>query len=150
MRADDEAGVMKILAQWNMAPRPPSADEPDPERSAILVENTFVALVDDTLVGVGSYILNGDGCAETASLAVDPGWRGAGVGERLQSARCAEMKALGVHTLRTESDRPDVIAWYIRKFGYCAVGRNRKKHAFGLDSETHWTILELDLGNWNE
>jgi len=148
MREGDRTRVMAILAQWNMAPRPPTRDEPLPERSTIHIENTFVASIDDTVVGVGSYILGNDGMAETASLAVDPAYQGTGIGDRLQSARCAEMQTLGVHTLRTETDRPEVIAWYIRKFGYRIVGRNPKKHSFGLDDESHWTVLELNLRRW--
>jgi 3-keto-5-aminohexanoate cleavage enzyme len=96
-------------------------------------------------VGVASYILHGPRRAETTSLAVDPRWRGSGVGEKLHRARLAEMKALGVEEIFTETDRPEVIAWYVRKFGYRVAGTRRKKHAFSLPDVDHWTVLELSL-----
>ncbi len=83
--------------------------------------------------------------AETASLAVDPAFRGQGVGARLQIARLRELKQSGVRWVRTESDRPETLAWYIRKFGYVEVGKNPKKHEFSLPDVADWTVLELDL-----
>lgn len=145
MRAADEADALALLARWNLMPTPASASRPDPERSALSVENGFVAVRDGVVVGVCSYILHGSERAETASLAVDPSLRGSGTGERLQRARLEEMKARGIRTVFTEADRPEVIAWYVRKFGYRVAGTNPKKHAFGLDSVDHWTLLELDL-----
>ena len=44
-------------------------------------DKTFVALADGRIVGVASYILLDDAWAETASLAVEPAWRGKGVGD---------------------------------------------------------------------
>ncbi len=144
MREEDRAAAMAILERWNMAPRPPSAAVPDPERSTLYLENSFVALSGEVVIGVASYILHGTQ-AETASLAVDPAWLGRSVGERLQSARLAEMKVRGVERVQTESDRPDVIAWYVRKFGYRVLGTRSKKHAFGREDIDRWTVLELDL-----
>jgi len=148
MHEDDRADVMALLAYWNMAPRAPSSEVPQPERSTLIVDHTFVAVADGVVIGVGSYILHENGFAETASLAVDPAWLGSNVGERLQNARLAEMKGRGVRRVQTESDRPDVIAWYVRKFGYRVVGAARKKHDFGLSSVDHWTVLELNLERW--
>ncbi|HZQ73385.1 MAG TPA: GNAT family N-acetyltransferase [Burkholderiales bacterium] len=145
MRREDLPRAMEILARWNMAPQAPSTERPHPERSSLLVENSFVALADQRLVGVASYILHGNGLAETASLAVDPGWRGAGVGALLQRARLAEMHSRGVRKVRTEADRPDAIAWYVHKFGYRITGTVRKKHPFSLEDVGEWTVLELDL-----
>jgi N-acetylglutamate synthase-like GNAT family acetyltransferase len=148
MRENDCPQAMQILARWNMAPRAPSSEVPEPERTALIVENTFVAVTNEALVGVASYILHENGFAETASLAVDPAWLGSNVGERLQSARLAEMKARGVIRVQTEADRPEVIDWYVRKFGYRTIGTARKRHDFGLSSISHWTVLELDLLAW--
>jgi GNAT superfamily N-acetyltransferase len=137
MREEDRPRVMEIL------------ELPDPERSTIAADGTaIVALVEDKIVGVASYILHGDARAETASLAIDPAWRGTGVGERLQSARLVDLKARGVEQLRTECDRPEVVDWYVRKFGYRVVGTTRKKHAFSLPGVDRWTVLELNLGDW--
>ena len=148
MQESDRPAAMSILSHWNMAPRPPSADVPDPERSALLVETSFVATADDVVVGVASYILHADRLAETASLAVAPAWLGSLVGEQLQNARLMELQARGVERVRTESDRREVVDWYVRKYGYRVVGTAPKKHSFGLGNVHHWTVLELDLRSW--
>jgi N-acetylglutamate synthase-like GNAT family acetyltransferase len=100
------------------------------------------------VVGVASYILHAGRFAETASLAVAPAWLGSLVGERLQNARLEEMRACGVERVRTESDRSEIIDWYVRKYGYRVIGTARKKHSFGLENVDHWTVLELDLRTW--
>lgn len=148
MRQEDAPDVLEILGQYDMAPRPPSAEVPDPERSGIAVENTLVAERDGAIVGVGSYLLHTPRLAETASLAVHSDHRGSNVGSLLQEARLEEMRARGVETVRTETDRPATVAWYVRKFGYRVVGTNPKKHAFSLPDVDHWTVLELDLASW--
>jgi N-acetylglutamate synthase-like GNAT family acetyltransferase len=149
MREEDRPTVMKILAVWNMAPMAPTPERPDPERSTIAADGTaFVALSGEQLIGVASYILYDRQRAETASLAVDPAWRGSGVGEQLQVARLVELKARGIEVLRTECDRPEVVDWYVRKFGYRVVGTSPKKHAFSLETADCWTVLELDLKAW--
>jgi N-acetylglutamate synthase-like GNAT family acetyltransferase len=145
MRDGDLPGVLRVLAHWNMAPVAPSAEIPDPERSGIDVTRSFVAEAEGRIVGVASYILHSAQYAETASHAVEPGFRGRGVGNALQLARLREMRALGVRTVRTETDRPETIAWLVKKFGYRVVGRNPKKHAFSLAGVKEWTVLELDL-----
>ena len=100
MVPEDMAPVMAILEKWNMAPRAASDDIPDPERSAVNVANTFVAVADAKIVGVGSYLHWDDETAETASLAVDPACKGRGIGHRLQVARLKEMKAKGYRRVR--------------------------------------------------
>lgn len=144
-RADDESAALAILAEWNMAPVAASDEVPNPERSRLDIAKTFVAQANDSLVGVASYIHHSPSVAETASLAVSPTVKGSGVGFRLQCARLAQMKRLGVCTVRTETDRPDTIEWYVRKFGYRIVGTAPKKHAFSLLNVSKWTVLELDL-----
>jgi GNAT superfamily N-acetyltransferase len=137
--------AMAILACWNMAPRAASAEEPDPERDRIDIANGFVAVEDGRVVGVCSYFVHGRELVETASLAVDPSCKTWGIGEALQEARLDEMRRRGFRKVRTEADRPKVIAWYKRKFGYTEVGKNPKKHAFSLSEVDVWTVLELDL-----
>lgn len=146
MRGDDVSAAIELLEAWNMAPRPPSESEPDPERSSLILENSFVAVRDGKVVGVCSYILGDPGEGETASLAVDPSCRGQGVGKKLQQARLNEMRARGVRKVRTETDRPETVRWYVGNFGYRIVGTNPKKHAFSLPDVDVWTVLELDLG----
>jgi predicted N-acetyltransferase YhbS len=149
MREKDRPSVIAILAQWNMAPIPLSPERPDSERTGIAADGTaIVAVAGDRIVGVASYVLHGARRAETASLAVDPAWRGTGVGAQLQRARLLELKSRGVEEIFTETDRPEVIDWYVRKFGYRIAGTRRKKHEFSLPDVDHWTVLELDLRAW--
>jgi 2-dehydropantoate 2-reductase len=145
MRPDDLAAATAILEKWNMAPTP---DRPDAERSGIIVEQSFVAEQGGRLVGTASYLMLGPDTAETASLAVDPECRGLGLGYKLQVARLLAMWRRGVRQVRTETDRPATIDWYIQKFGYVRVGTNPKKHSFSLPDVQEWTVLELDLAVW--
>ncbi|MCZ7653432.1 MAG: GNAT family N-acetyltransferase [Rhodocyclaceae bacterium] len=128
-----------------MAPRQASEDNPDPERSSIDIANGFVAEAGGRIVGTCGYIIHNPGLAETASLAVDPSFKGGGVGYLLQKARLDEMRLRGIRIVRTETDRPDTIRWYVEKFGYRIVGTNPKKHDFSLPDVDHWTVLELNL-----
>lgn len=147
MQDEDVAAAMEILNQWDMAPE---ADNADAERSTIRVENSFVAEDSGTVVGVASYIVHSDALGETASLAVDPDYRGQGIGYRLQVARLEEMRSRGIETVRTETDRPETINWYIENFGYERVGTNPKKHDFSLSDVDEWTVLELELDELSE
>lgn len=145
MEEADRPAAMEILSRWNMAPRPPSAEQPEVERSGLDLGRSFVAESGGRVVGVASWIDHGGGLAETASLAVDPSVRGRGIGFLLQEARLAEMRALGIRRVRTETDRPETIRWYVGRFGYRVVGRNPKKHEFSRKDVDHWTVLELEL-----
>ncbi len=142
MALGDLNDVLSLLAKWNMAPRP---DLENAERDSIEIDHAFVALDGDAIVGTASYLALSESVAETASLAVEPAYKGKGVGYRLQMARIEEMKGRGFRTLRTETDRPETINWYIEKFGYRKVGTNPKKHTFSLPNVDYWTVLELDL-----
>lgn len=145
MREEDLPRAMEILAAWNMAPRALTPDQPEVERSAIAVENAFVAEQEGRIVGVAAYFVLGGGWAETASLAVDPSVKGGGIGFLLQQARLDEMRRRGISRVRTETDRPATIRWYVERFGYRVVGTNPKKHSFSLPEVDRWTVLELDL-----
>ncbi len=145
MLPEDLDAAMELLSIWNMAPVSRSDEIPEPERESIIIENSFVAVHNNRIVGVSSYILLSEEEAETASLAVHPDYRGKGIGYRLQVARLDEMKRRGIKRVRTETDRPETIKWYIEKFGYRVVGKNKKKHPFSLAEVDYWTVLELDL-----
>ena len=142
MRGADVSAAMEVLDAWNMAPTP---DRPDAERSGIILENAYVAEHDGRVVGTAGWFAISDTVAETASLAVNPDYLGLGIGFRLQEARLASMRARGFRTVRTETDRPATIKWYIEKFGYRIIGSNPKKHTFSLLEIDEWTVLEMDL-----
>jgi N-acetylglutamate synthase-like GNAT family acetyltransferase len=145
---NDLPRVIEILSYWNMAPVAPTVTVPIVETTGLEPDFTTVAIVQQKIVGVASYIVLKNGWAETTSLAVDPAWVGHGIGERLQIARLKEMKMIGIQSVKTECDRPEVIDWYIRKFGYRVAGTAPKKHDFCRQDVTHWTVLNLDLRKW--
>jgi GNAT superfamily N-acetyltransferase len=142
MEPGDVPASMAILGAWDMAPTP---ERKDAERSGILVENAFVAEYQGRIVGTAGWFPLSESVAETASLAVERGCRGLGVGRLLQDARLEAMRAKGFRKVRTETDRPETIRWYKDKFGYREVGKNPKKHPFSLPDVDEWTVLELDL-----
>lgn len=146
MRPDDLNAAQAILAQWNMAPSAPTAEIPDPERNDIELSNSFVAELEKRVVGIASYLVPEPGLAETCGLAVDPDYLGCGIGQMLQEARLEEIRSRGLTRVRTETDRPEVIHWYMEKFGYRRSGTRKKKPPYlGLTNCDHWTVLELNL-----
>lgn len=102
----------------------------------------FIALVGETIVGVGGYrILDADS-AKTTLLAVDPAWRGRGVGNLLQTARLEVMKAAGVKRIYTNTDDEAVIAWLERRHGFRRSGELiAKLHPFGRPDRDHWVNM---------
>ncbi len=145
MRPDDLERVVEILGCWGMAPVAPGPERPDPERSGLQAGRTLVASVQGRIVGVASYVIESPRFAVTESLAVDPDWVRRGIGERLHRARLDILRAQGIEKVRTEADRPQTIAWYVKHFGCRVTGTIPKKHAFGLEGVAEWTVLELDL-----
>lgn len=145
MVAEDLPDVLRLLSRWNMEPKTKSQTGVRPERDHIETGNTFVAVLQDRLVGVASFLAIDQERVETASLAVDPDLLGCGIGHELQTRRLDEMRARGFRHVRTEADRPGVIRWYMEKFGYRKTGTIPKRHAFGDPRRTEWTLLELDL-----
>ena len=103
------------------------------------LSDCFIALIDGMIVGVGGYrILDAD-TAKTTLLAVDPAWRGHGVGNRLQAARLDVMKAAGVKRIYTNTDDDAVIAWLERRHGFRRSGELIPKvNPFGRADRDHW------------
>ena len=148
MQKADRQRVIEILRFWNLAP---PGEVPDPESTGLDTPGAaFVADCDGKIVGCACYILHPGRRAETGSLAVDPVYRGLGIGEKLQRARLLELQGLGILSIFSETDRSEVMDWYIRKFGYKIAGKRQKKHAFSLQDVGHWTVLELDLTKWRD
>lgn len=146
MRPDDLNAAQAILAQWNMTPVAATAEIPDPERNDIELPNSFVAELEGRVVGIASYLIPEPRLAETCGLAVDPDYLGCGIGYLLQEARLEEIRRRGLTRVITETDRPEVIHWYMEKFGYRHEGIRKKKPPYlGLTDCDHWTVLELSL-----
>lgn len=145
MQQEDLPDVLSLLERWNMKPESTSNTGVRPERDHVEIGNTFVALLQNRIIGVGSFLMIDAEHAETASLAVAPEFLGCGIGYKLQHKRLEEMRARGVRHVRTEADRPNVIHWYIEKFGYRKTGTTHKRHDFGDSGRKEWTVLELNL-----
>lgn len=145
MRAADLDHVMRLLERWNIAPMSPTDDIPNPERTEIIVDNTLVAEDNGRILGVRSFIQLSPTEAEGASLAVDPAYHGQGIGKALVQAGHRMMREIGIRKIRAETDRPEVVEWLVRNFGYRVVGTSSKRHAFGDSSIDCWTVLEMEL-----
>jgi len=99
----------------------------------------FIALIGGSIVGVGGYRFLDADTAKTTLLAVDPAWRGKGVGNRLQTARLDVMKAAGVKRIYTNTDDDAVIAWLERRHGFRRSGELiAKLRPFGRADKDHW------------
>lgn len=144
MQKSDSVQVMNLLARWNIAPMTPSREVPLPERTEVIVENTYVAQDGDRVVGVCSFIQHSPQLGEGASLAVDPAYHGRGIGDKLALAVRREMFERGIRTIRSESDRPETVRWLIKR-GHRLVGTVPKRHDFGSHDITEWFVLEFDL-----
>jgi N-acetylglutamate synthase-like GNAT family acetyltransferase len=148
MKQEDTGAVIEILSKWNMAPLEPTPEIPAPEKTMIDIDNSFVALDGDRIVGVSSYRILYPEIAQTASLSVEPEYRGKHIGHELQVARLKEMKGKGIKKVITETSRPETITWYIKKFGCRVIGKRQKRHPFGYSGTDYYTVLELDLDRY--
>jgi ribosomal-protein-alanine N-acetyltransferase len=136
---DEGPAILKIMRPWNMH------HVPSPEMESLDLGCFFVAEQDGVMIGASGYRLLGPGQAKTTLLAVLPEYLGTGAGAALQVERLRAMAERGVHTVTTNADRPETIAWYRARFGYREVGKLRKIHDFGRSDVAEWTTLELDL-----
>lgn len=152
-RVADLARIIEILEGYNMG------HFGHAERPAMpKIEHFMVAEEQGVVVGCCAYLLYDESEiavradeAETGSLAVSAEYRGKGVGEALQAARMHQLLDLGIETLFTETDRPQTIAWYIRKFGYRRLSSRPKKFRdFGDPDVDTFTLLAVDLRKWRQ
>jgi N-acetylglutamate synthase-like GNAT family acetyltransferase len=113
-----------------------------PEMPEFPLSDCFVAVADGRIVGVGGYrILDAD-TAKTTLLAVDPTWRGCGIGNMLQEARLRVMKGAGVKRIYTNTDDEAVIAWLERHYGFRRSGELIPKVSpFGRSDMQHWVNM---------
>lgn len=145
MTSADLDVAYSILSMWNMSPLQPECQVPDPESWPIEPSRFFVATHQGRVIGLAGYHLVDAVHAVTASLAVHPDYLGCGVGEKLQRTRLEALRGKGIRHVRTECDRPEVIAWYVRHFGCRIAGYKPKKHAFSRPDKDRWALLDLDL-----
>jgi GNAT superfamily N-acetyltransferase len=135
----DRPGAMRVLELANFS------RIPSPEMPSFDLERCFVAEVGGAIVGVAGYDVLPDGRGKTTLMAVDPPYRGTGIGHRLQELRMRALRELGCEVVVTNADLPETITWYKRTFGYREVGRVQKLHEFGSAEIDAWTTLEAPL-----
>ena len=136
---NDLPDILKVMSSWNMH------HYPSPEMEELDVESFFVAKVEGKIVGASGYKLLSQTLGKTTLLAVLPEYSGWGIGEALQDMRLKHMHQVGVKKVITNSDRPRVISWYIRRYRYKKVGTLKKLCSYGDPDIDHWTTLEMDL-----
>jgi ribosomal-protein-alanine N-acetyltransferase len=138
-RPDEGPTILEVMRPWNMH------HVPSAEMESLDLNCFFVAEMDGVIIGASGYRILGPGQGKTTLLAVLPEYLGTGAGAALQLKRMEAMAALGVHTITTNADRPETIAWYKSRFGYTEVGKLAKIHDFGRSDIDHWTTLQCDL-----
>lgn len=113
-----------------------------PEMPEFPLSDCFVAVTNGKIVGVGGYRILDPETAKTTLLAVDPNWRGRGIGNMLQDARLRVMKAAGVKRIYTNTDDDSVIAWLERHYGFRRSGELIPKVSpFGRPEMNHWVNM---------
>lgn len=140
--------VLALLSIWNIAPIAPTPENPEPERTKVYVENTFLAFDGEQLVGISSYIVHSPVLAEACSVAIRPECQRKGMATQLAHARFVEMRRRGIKVVRAEADRPGTIRWMTEKLGYKIIGTNPKRHPFGAADVDRWTVMELNLDDF--
>ena len=141
-RLDEGPAILEIMRPWNMH------HVPSPEMESLDPGCFFVAEQDGVMIGASGYRLLEPGKGKTTLLAVLPEFLGTGAGAALQIRRLRAMAEQGVHTVTTNADRPETIAWYKARFGYREVGKLPKIHDVGRSDIAEWTTLELDLRDY--
>lgn len=138
----DRNDIVKVLIPWNLHHIPsPEADELD-------FSCIFVAKIQGRIVGVSGYKLLGDNKGRTRSLAVYPEFQGSGIGKALQDKRLEAMHRAGVNTVYTDIDRPEIILWYKKNYGYKEIGQRKKRSKHGSLNTEYAAMLELDLDTY--
>ena len=133
---EDREGILAVLRTANFDAIGSS------EMPEFPLADCFIALVRETIVGVGGYRILDTDTAKTTLLAVDPAWRGRGVGNLLQTARLEVMKAAGVKRIYTNTDDEAVIAWLERRHGFRRSGELiAKLRPFGRADRDHWVNM---------
>lgn len=138
----DRDEIIKVLTPWNMH------HIPSPEAEEIDISCFFVAKISGKIIGVCGYKLLSEGKGKTRLLAVYPEFQGSGVGKALQDVRLETMYKAGVKKVITNADRPEIILWYKKHYGYYQISTLDKVSSHGLDEIDHWTTLEMDLDTY--
>jgi N-acetylglutamate synthase-like GNAT family acetyltransferase len=135
----DREGIVSVLKTANFDAIGSS------EMPEFPLSDCFIALAGGRIVGVGGYRILDPDTAKTTLLAVDPAWRGRGIGTQLQTVRLEVMKAAGVKRIYTNTDDDAVIAWLERRHGFRRSGELiAKLRPFGRPDRDHWINMVWD------
>jgi GNAT superfamily N-acetyltransferase len=141
---DDRKAIMKLLEPEGLHPIPSR------EMDDLSVGTWLVYESAGVVVGVAGFRLDrtSDGfVGKNLLLAVEGEHRGQGVGRALVNRRLELMRQAGVGRVITNTDRPELISWLIRDYGYRKVGEVEKLHPFGRPDVDRWTTLEASVGD---
>lgn len=141
---DDREAILAVLEPEGLH-RIPSAEMDD-----LSVGTWLVAESAGTVTGVAGFRLDqtSDGIVgKNLLLAVRKEHRGRGVGRALVNHRLQLMREAGAIKVVTNSDRPELINWLIRDYGYRRVGEVEKLHTFGRPDVDRWTTLEASMAD---
>lgn len=141
-KSTDRAAILKVMSHWNMH------HVPSEEMNELDLSCFFVARLNGEVVGASGYKILSPTEGKTTLMSVRPDLAGSGLGRALQDARLERMASLGVESVTTNADRPPIIAWYKKHYGYREVGTLAKIHSFGHPDIDAWTTLKMDLAAW--
>jgi len=140
----DRDAILELLEPEGLH-RIPSAEMDDLSVGSWLVYESA-----GTIVGVAGFRLDrtSDGIVgKNLLLAVQEEHRGRGVGRALVNRRLELMREAGASKVITNTDRPELIGWLIRDYGYRRVGEVEKLHPFGRPDVDRWTTLEASMAD---
>jgi GNAT superfamily N-acetyltransferase len=141
---DDREAILAVL-------RPEGLHRiPSPEMDDLSVGNWIVSESAGAVTGVAGFRLDrtSDGIVgKNLLLAVRREHRGQGVGRALVNRRLELMREAGAIKVVTNSDRPELISWLIRDYGFRRVGEVEKLHPFGRPDVARWTTLEASMAD---
>ena len=137
--ANDLDEIIEVLRPWNLH------HIPSPEADEINFSCFFIAKVRNKIVGVSGYKLLDDNTGRTRSLAVYPEFQGSGIGKVLQDTRLEAMHRAGVKKVYTDIDRPEIILWYKKHYGYIETGQRKKRSQHGSLDTDYAAMLKFHL-----
>ena len=146
--------ILQVLGHYNfkvLNPVDGSAIDDDYDESITLynkvseinLQNAFLAVKDDKIVGVSHYKLLNENVAKTTLLTVLPECRGLGLGEKLQIARMKEAYEKGCKKLITYCETPSTASWYVKHFNYKILRTEsvcHRLHFFPLKDRIVWGV----------
>jgi len=120
------------------------------ELSELKLENGFVALIEDVVVGFSNYKHYDRETAKTTLMSVLPQYRAFGVGRALQLARMKEAHEKGYGKMLTYCDVPTTMAWYQKNFNYTVLKTEPNHHVMHFISGPGGPVWLIHHGSRDE